>query len=125
MTNVVTHGTSSNVFVTSGFLFSASSHVDALIDLFWLLLGVIEEDKIAVKDPAFRLTAVFGRLFFMVYVVCTVITALNMLIAMMNNSFEKIMVRVTTGCTIAPYNAPSDWLNIITEIRHNLDVLSH
>jgi len=68
------------------------SHVNALIGLFWLLLGLVEEDKISVKDPAFRLTSAFGRLFLMTYVVCMVIVALNMLIAMMNNSFDRIMV---------------------------------
>ena len=52
----------------------------------------MEEDKISVRDPAFSLTATFGRLFLMAYVVCTVIVALNMLVAMMNNSFDRIMV---------------------------------
>ena len=46
------------------------------------------------KDPDFHLTATFGRLFFAVYVICMVIVGLNMLIAMMNNSFDRIMVRV-------------------------------
>ena len=68
------------------------SHVNASIGLFWLLLGLVEEDKISVKDPAFSLTSAFGRLLLMTYVVCTVIVALNMLIAMMNNSFDRIMV---------------------------------
>ncbi|KAJ7377775.1 Short transient receptor putative channel 4 [Desmophyllum pertusum] len=70
---------------------SYANHADALIGLFWFLLGVVDDDKISVKDPAFVLTATFGRLFLMVYVICTVIVALNMLIAMMNNSFERIM----------------------------------
>ncbi|XP_022789684.1 short transient receptor potential channel 4-like isoform X3 [Stylophora pistillata] len=70
---------------------SYADHKTAFIALFWLLLGLVEEDKIDVKDPAFTLTATFGRLFLMAYVVCTVIVALNMLIAMMNNSFERIM----------------------------------
>ena len=62
------------------------------IGLFWMLFGVVEEEKISVQDPNFFLIATFGRLFFMAYMVCTVIVALNMLIAMMNNSFERIMV---------------------------------
>ncbi|KAJ7377773.1 Short transient receptor putative channel 4 [Desmophyllum pertusum] len=70
---------------------SYANHADALIGLFWLLLGAVDDDKISVKDPTFTLTATFGRLFLMVYVICTVIVALNMLIAMMNNSFERIM----------------------------------
>ena len=52
----------------------------------------MEEDKISVEDPAFSLTATFGRVFMIAHVVCTVIVALNMLIAMMNNSFDRIMV---------------------------------
>ena len=60
--------------------------------MFWLLLGLVEEDKISVKDPAFSLTSTFGHLFVIAHVICTVIVALNMLIAMMNNSFNRIMV---------------------------------
>ena len=60
--------------------------------MFWLLLGLVEEDKISVEDPAFSLTATFGRIFMIAHVVCTVIVALNMLIAMMNNSFDRIVV---------------------------------
>ena len=52
----------------------------------------MEEDKIRVDDPAFSLTQLFGRLCILIYVVCTAIVALNMLIAMMNNSFDRIMV---------------------------------
>ena len=60
--------------------------------MFWLLVGLVEEDKIVVEDPAFKLSSTFGRIFMIAHVVCTIIVALNMLIAMMNNSFDKIMV---------------------------------
>lgn len=61
--------------------------------LFWLLFGGGgEEDNISVEDPRFNLTADFGRLFMAAYAVCTIFTALNMLVAMMNNSYNKIMV---------------------------------
>ena len=59
-----------------------------------MLLGNVEEDKIQVDDPAFGLISLFGRLFLIAYVVCASIVALNMLIAMMNNSYERIMVGV-------------------------------
>ena len=52
----------------------------------------MEEDKIVVDDPAFTLTSIFGRIALVAYIVCTAIVALNMLIAMMNNSFERVMV---------------------------------
>ena len=61
--------------------------------MFWMLLGNVEDEKISVEDPAFSLTATFGRIFMIAHVICTVIVALNMLIAMMNNSFDRIMVR--------------------------------
>ena len=67
-------------------------HINTFIGMFWLLLGLVEEEKIVVEDPAFKLSSSLGRTFMAAHVVCTVIVALNMLIAMMNNSFEKIMV---------------------------------
>lgn len=67
----------------------------AAIGLIWLLLGNADEDKIVVHDPEFTLISMFGRGFFIAYAVCTSIVALNMLIAMMNNSFERIMVSVS------------------------------
>ena len=73
-------------------VFSLHSHVNTGLDLFWLLLGVFDHEKISVKDPAFRVFSFFGHLFLIVYVVCMVIVALNMLIAMMNKSFENITV---------------------------------
>ena len=61
--------------------------------MFWMLFGDEEKEKILVEDPAFSLIATFGSIFMIAHVVCTVIVALNMLIAMMNNSFDRIMVR--------------------------------
>ena len=62
-----------------------------------MLFGVVDEEKISVQDPDFFLIATFGRLFLMAYMVCTVIVALNMLVAMMNNSFDRIMVSLLIG----------------------------
>ncbi|XP_068731801.1 transient-receptor-potential-like protein [Montipora capricornis] len=67
-----------------------ASHLNTGLDLFWLLLGVFDEGKISVEDPAFKAFSFFGHLFLIVYVVSMVIVALNMLIAMMNKSFETI-----------------------------------
>ena len=71
--------------------------MNASIGLFWMLFGVVDEEKISVQDPDFVLIATFGRLFLMAYMVCTVIVALNMLVAMMNNSFDRIMVSLLIG----------------------------
>ena len=60
--------------------------------MFWLLLGSVEDDELNVEDPAFHLTSIFGRIFIIGHAICTVIVALNMLIAMMNNSFNRVMV---------------------------------
>ncbi len=67
-------------------------HENTFIGLVWMLVGYIDEDKIVVDDPAFNLTSTFARIFLVVYLVCTTIVALNMLIAMMNNSFYRVMV---------------------------------
>lgn len=53
----------------------------------------MDDDKVTVQDPAFDLTAVIGRIFLFAYGICTTLVAINMLIAMMNNSYERIMVR--------------------------------
>lgn len=79
-------------------VFLLLSHVNASIGLFWMLFGVVEEEKISVQDPDFVLIATFGHLFLMAYMVCTVIVALNMLVAMMNNSFDRIMVSLLDQC---------------------------
>ncbi|XP_068731827.1 short transient receptor potential channel 4-like isoform X2 [Montipora capricornis] len=86
-----------------------ASHVNTGLDLFWLLLGVFDEEKITVKDPAFKAFSFFGHLFLIVYVVCMVIVALNMLIAMMNKSFEAI----TEDSEIWKYSRTRMWLESI------------
>ena len=55
------------------------SHLNALNGLFWLLLGNYEEEKVTVTDPAFRATSICGHIFMIVYVICMVIVALDML----------------------------------------------
>ena len=72
------------------------SHVNAGNGLFWLLLGNYKEEKVTVKDPDFRATSICGHIFMIVYAICMAIVALNMLIAMMNNSFQRCMVSVLT-----------------------------
>ncbi|XP_074637783.1 short transient receptor potential channel 5-like isoform X2 [Acropora palmata] len=67
-----------------------ASYWNTLPSLFWLLLGIYDEEKVMVKDPSFVAMSIAGQIFMIVYVVCMVIVALNMLIAMMNNSYERI-----------------------------------
>ncbi|XP_067017229.1 short transient receptor potential channel 5-like isoform X1 [Acropora muricata] len=68
-----------------------TSHWNVLNGLFWLLLGNYDEEKVRVKDSDFWTTSICGHIFMIVYVICMVIVALNMLIAMMNNSFQRCM----------------------------------
>ena len=51
-----------------------------------------QEESISVQDQDFMLITKFGRVFMGAYVICTILVALNMLIAMMNDSFHKIKV---------------------------------
>ncbi|XP_015778813.1 PREDICTED: short transient receptor potential channel 4-like isoform X2 [Acropora digitifera] len=67
-----------------------ASYRNTLSTLFWLLLGIYDEEKVMVKDPSFEAMSIAGQIFMIVYVVCMVIVALNMLIAMMNESYERI-----------------------------------
>ena len=76
--------------------FMLDSHWNVLNGLFWLLLGNYDEEKVRVKDSDFRTTSICGHIFMIVYVICMVIVALNMLIAMMNNSFQRCMVSILT-----------------------------
>ena len=48
------------------------------------------------EDRVFVAMSISGQIFMIVYVVCMVIVALNMLIAMMNESYERIRVSVLT-----------------------------
>ena len=68
-------------------------HVNTFIGLFWFLFGGGGEEKsISVRDQEFLLVTEFGRIFMGAYVICTGMVALNMLVAMMNDSFRRIMV---------------------------------
>ena len=61
--------------------------------MFWLLFGGGgHEERISVTDQRFALITVFGRVFMGAYVICTILVALNMLVAMMNDTFHKIKV---------------------------------
>lgn len=67
-------------------------HVNTFIGLFWFLFGGGGEEKsISVRDQEFLLVTEFGRIFMGAYVICTGMVALNMLVAMMNDSFRRIM----------------------------------
>ena len=66
--------------------------MNTFLALFWLLIGTIRASDMEVEDPAFTATQEFGRIFVSFYIIFMVIVALSMLVAMMNNSFDRIMV---------------------------------
>ena len=78
------------------FFCTVHSHWNTLSSLFWLLLGNYDEQKVIVKDHVFVAMSISGQIFMIVYVVCMVVVALNMLIAMMNESYERIRVSILT-----------------------------
>ena len=68
-------------------------HTNTFIVLFWLLFGGGgQEESISVQDQDFTLITKFGRVFMGAYVICTILVALSMLIAMMNDTFHEIKV---------------------------------
>ena len=83
-------------FFSPFFFCTLHSHWNALSSLFWLLLGIYDEEKVGVEDPVFVAMSIAGQIFMIVYVVCMVIVALNMLIAMMSKSYDRIMVSILT-----------------------------
>ncbi|KAM6960530.1 short transient receptor potential channel 2 [Aplochiton taeniatus] len=56
--------------------------------LFWTMFGVVNTDY--VDMPAFALAELFGRVLYGIFSLVIVIVLLNMLIAMITNSFQKI-----------------------------------
>ncbi|KAL9988580.1 hypothetical protein ACROYT_G003039 [Oculina patagonica] len=88
-----------------------AEHENTFIGLFWMLVGYIDEDKIMVDDPAFNLTSSFACLFLVAYSVCTTIVALNMLIAMMNSSFNRVMDDADTEWKFSRAQMWLEWID--------------
>lgn len=59
--------------------------------LFWTMFGVANQDY--VDMPQFMLAEFVGRILYGIFTLVIVIVLLNMLIAMITNSFQKIEVR--------------------------------
>ena len=61
-------------------------------DLFWALFDKTDLDAFKIGRPEFKITEVTGEMLFAVYNIAAILVALNMLIAMMANSFQKVAV---------------------------------
>ena len=60
--------------------------------LFWNLFGMSEVSDLAVTGSGFFITQVTGELILALFGVVSVLVAMNMLIAMMSNSYQQVAV---------------------------------
>lgn len=87
-------------------------HTNTFIILFWLLFdGGGQEESISVQDQNFTLTTEFGRVFMGAYVICTILVAVNMLIAMMDDSFHKIKKNAVVEWKFSRTQMWLEWIN--------------
>jgi transient receptor potential cation channel subfamily C len=70
---------------------------NTLETLFWAMFGLIDLDHFALKE-SHVVTEWAGKTMFGTYGCISIIVLLNMLIAMMSNSYQYISVRVCTPC---------------------------
>ena len=78
----------------SNCLLSVSRRVEgSLSQLFWALFGLTELSSFETND-AFQMTQNTGKLLFAVYNVSMIVVTMNMLIAMMSNTFQHIEVEI-------------------------------
>jgi hypothetical protein len=63
--------------------------------MFWALFDKTDLEEFETKDGTFKITQKTAKFFFAFYSICAIIVALNMLIAMMGNSYDYISVRKT------------------------------
>ncbi len=60
--------------------------------MFWALFDQTNIEKFETTHPKFQLTSKTGKFLFAIYLISAVLVGINMLIAMMNNSFEYVAV---------------------------------
>ena len=65
---------------------------DAMQTMFWALFGQTDLEYFNTKGEQFEITQETGKFLFGMFSICAVMVGLNMLIAMMNNSYEFIAV---------------------------------
>ena len=60
--------------------------------MFWALFDQTDLDQFEMADKRFGITRETGKIMFAMFSICAVMVGINMLMAMMNNSFEYIAV---------------------------------
>ena len=74
------------------FLFCVLSLFETVQTLFWGFFGMVEKDRLDSLYRKHTFTMFIGLLMFGTYLTIMVIVLINMLIAMMNNSYQIIFV---------------------------------
>ena len=74
------------------YLISFLSFWDAMQTMFWALFGQTDLEYFNTKGEQFEITQETGKFLFGMFSICAVMVGLNMLIAMMNNSYEFFAV---------------------------------
>jgi len=67
--------------------------------LYWALFGLVGLDTMTLKEDH-SFTQLAGKTMFGVYSYISIIVLINMLIAMMNTSYQIISVRTSTICIV-------------------------
>ena len=72
--------------------------------LFWNLFGMSEVSDLAVTGSGFFITQVTGELLLALFSIVSVLVAINMLIAMMSNSYQQVAVSLAFMVECFPFN---------------------
>ena len=72
--------------------------------MFWNLFGMSEVSDLAVTDSGFIITQVTGELLLALFSIISVLVAINMLIAMMSNSYQQVTVSLAFMVECFPFN---------------------
>ena len=68
--------------------------------MYWALFGQTELLDLEITDERFSYTKGTGAFLFFMFSICAVMVGINLLIAMMNNSYELISVSVYNKYTV-------------------------
>ena len=71
--------------------------------MYWALFGQTELLDFETTDEQFDFTKKTGTFLFAMFSVCAVMVGINMLIAMMNNSYGLISVSAYNKCTVGKF----------------------
>ena len=76
------------------FTFGPSRLGESYATLYWSLFGITAKHDLKIQNGQ-TFTEMLGRLMFMLYHCMAIIVLINMLIAMMSNSFQNIEVKLS------------------------------